>query len=129
MKALLIAPFIFLGCIPPQQFNRQITPTSKMELTTFYVMVEDSSEFFANVINFVNTGDMWILWTKYTKDPEFTPIFRIDHHDIIWTNPYSRTTGIIDQKIKDTVAEYFKMSHEYQKSGKVRKIKLVSTVR
>ena len=123
MKALYLIPLLF-GCYVPSRFSNEITPATKMELTTFYLADEKGSEYLAHVVNFIETGDMWILWTKFIPDPEFTPVFKIEHHDIVSTNPYSMRSYPTDL-IKDTVAEYFRLAYKNRESGKMKVIKLV----
>ena len=121
-----IIALMLVGCTPPSTHVDHITPTSRMELTTFYILTEDSSEYFAHIINFIDTGDMWVMWTKYSLEPEFVPIFRIDHHGNIRTNPYSKVSSALKMSIIDMVAHYFKMAHEFQRGiGKIRVIKQV----
>jgi len=78
-----------------------------------------------NAINFIDTGDMWILYTKTAGDePEFLDVFQIDRGDI-WYLPFAGRSGVREMSTKDYIAYLFVMAAQ-QDVKEIKKIDITS---
>jgi len=100
---------IFASCAVSSRtrVSRVITPTTKIQIAYFWITTANGGEYFLNAINFIDTGDMWILYTKTAGDePEFLDVFQIDRGDI-WYLPFAGRSGLREMSTKDYIADLF----------------------
>jgi len=103
--------FIF-SCATSTRISRSITPTTKIQIAYFWITTEDGKEYFLNAVNFIETGDMWVLYTAAASDePEFLDVFQIDRGNV-WYAPFMGRTGTKEISVKDYVADLFVKSLE-----------------
>ncbi len=105
----------------PSSVRQSITPTTKIQIAYFWITTTSGNEYFLNAVNFIETGDMWILYTvKAPDEPEFLDVFQIDQGNF-WYHPFSGATGTKEISVKDYVADLFVQSAK-QNIDKIRVI-------
>jgi len=120
MKKTLLCLVVLCSCTYHPDFTNKITPQTKIEATYFHLILEDESEYWVAVFNFLEIGDMWLLWSKHKDEPQFMPILRIDHSLEWHTVPGSGFNIKNKFPIKDLVADWFYRA--YNDSVKIRAI-------
>jgi len=98
---------LLLSCAAPSHISRSITPTTKIQIAYFWITTSNGKEYFLNAVNFVDTGDTWILYTDAAGDePEFLDVFQIDRGNL-WYSPFRGRTGTKEISAKEYVADLF----------------------
>jgi len=109
-QILLLATFSFSCSSNFTRRSESITPKTRIQIAYFHVTMQNGREFYINAVNFVDTGDMWVLWTEAAPDhPEFLNVFQIDH-GYAWTHPFSGRSGFKEMSVKEYVADLFENS-------------------
>jgi len=109
----------FLFVFACQPYVRRITPATKMQIVSFWVATEDELEYYVYAINFLNTDEIWVLWTGASEYPEFLDVFQIDYGDN-WSHPFSGLTGTRDVSTEEYVADLFLKSYKRDKVKIIR---------